>query len=141
MNTFDFQISQLAFYLTVIFRIATAIIFLKFIIPLQIKENSVKNGLRTLRKELLISGITIFLINTVGLSLIVFKQIFNDDITNFLTDGITIFNSLGFLVIAYLKYEIYHSQYTPKNKQLHARIEQYEKSKLKDKKKGGEKHG
>lgn len=140
MSNFHFELSQLEILVNLFIRVATAIIFLCFIIPLQIKEARVKNGLRLLRRELLVSGMTIFFINTVGLSIILFKYVFDDGVVQAATSVITLFNSLGFLVIAAMKYHMYHQQYTPENKRRHARIEQLEVEEEEQKRKEVKKH-
>lgn len=120
------EISQLSLAFNIVVRIVTAIIFLKFIIPLQFKEAQVKNGLLRLRYELLASGIIMFLVNTVGLSIIIFQYFFPENIVNQFANLVTIFNTLGFLMIALIKYKIYHTKYTPAQKKLHEKFNRME---------------
>ena len=55
----------LASAISILMRLATGVILLFFVIPLQKKEADVKNGLRTLRKQLLLSGVILLTVNTV----------------------------------------------------------------------------
>lgn len=127
MNSLTFTFSNISIIISVVLRIITGIMLLAFVIPLQIKQAGVKNGLRSLRKALLISGILLFLVNTVGLLIIVSKPFFDTSTNRMITDFIAIFNSIGFLIIAYIKYQIYHEQYTPTNIKLHEKVERQEK--------------
>lgn len=129
MNNLIIELSELQITVNIIIRIITAVIFLCFIIPLQIKEARVKNGLAVLRLELLVSGIILFFVNTFGLSVIVLRYLFGDSVVQKVTEFITIFNSIGFLFIACIKFHIYHREYTPENKQIHATMERLKENK------------
>jgi hypothetical protein len=111
---------------SVAIRMVTAFLFLAFIIPLQVKESKVQNGLRTLRTQLLISGVTLFIINTAGIALLVARPFVSDGGFRTATDALALINSVGFFVVAYVKYQIYHQSYTPANKELHHRMEESE---------------
>ena len=141
MSNLTLQLDTITVIVNVVIRIVTAILFLTLIIPLQVKEAGVKNGLRLLRKELLLSGIIIFLVNTIGLLTIVIKYFFGDVAVQTSTPIITLFNSIGFLAIGFIKLNIYHQQYTPENKRIHTMIAQHEipikKKTVHRKKKGG----
>lgn len=129
------EVSQLSIIVNVVLRVITALIFAWFIIPLQIKQVNVKNGLRLLRIELLVSGIILFLINTIGLAIIVVRPLVDPVQLRQFTDFIALFNSVGFLVIAAIKFQIYRSQYTPENILLHEHMERIEVANKKQKKK------
>lgn len=124
MSGLHIDISNLSIALNTIVRLLTAFIFLKFIIPLQFKETKVKNGLRKLRYQLLITGIILFHINTIGLIIIIIRFL-KIDVTTAST-VVTYFNTFGFLFIALVEYQIYHRRYTPKQKELHAKFEEME---------------
>jgi hypothetical protein len=125
----NLEISQFVLIVTVAVRILTAFLFLAFLIPLFIKEAKVKNGLRTLRYQLLTTGMIIFFVNTSGL-LIIVGRYFGMNLVN-LTDIVSYINTFGFLIYAIIKIRIYTQQYTPENKLYHAqreRIEEREKT-------------
>lgn len=129
MSNITFEVTEIQIILNTAIRIVTAFLFLAFIIPLQIKEAQVKNGLLILRRELLVSGVIMFLVNTIGLTIILLRYFFGDAILKPAIEIISLFNSIGFLIIASIKYHIYNSQYTPENKRLHAKIDRLERSK------------
>lgn len=120
MNLFQFEFSEFTILLNAVVRIVTAFVFLIFILPLLFKESRVKNGLRVLRVEMLMSGSIIFFINTIGLIVIVFRigNIPTQAITNF----VTYFNTFGFLLYAILQLRIYTQKYTPDQKKLHEKF-------------------
>lgn len=135
----NFTISTIPLFINVGIRLVTAFIFLAFLIPLIFKEATVKNGLKALRIQLLLSGLLIFFINTVGLLIIVFRYIGFD--VKLMTDLVTYLNTVGFLAYALIGLRVYTQKYSEENKRLHAKFEQIEvqekekrKTKLKKKK-------
>lgn len=122
----ELEISNISIIIAVVFRLVAAIIFLAFIIPLQIKQVQVKNGLRKLRYELLTTGIVIFLINTVGLGLVAAKFFVSPEVIQRLTDILTILNTAGFLTVAIIQFNVYHHRYTPEQKKLHEEFNKME---------------
>lgn len=129
------EFSQISIIINVILRLITAFIFIWFIIPLQIKQADVRNGLRLLRTELLVSGVILFLINTIGLGIIIVKPFTDPKQLSLFTDFIALFNSVGFLIVAAIKFQIYHSQYTPENILMHQHFERIEVAHKKEKNK------
>jgi len=98
--------------------IATIIIVWQ-IIPLQIKENKIKNGLRRLRAELLIMDFTLLITNLLSMLLIITSKGFipiNSVI-------LQVVNSVAILVFAIVLYLIYNEQYTPESKEIHRRVD------------------
>jgi hypothetical protein len=132
-GNFTIELSQIGLIANVVLRVITAIIFIKFIIPLQIKQAHVKNGLKLLRTELLVSGIILFLVNTIGLGVIVVRPYVDPNQLRYFTDFIALFNSVGFFTVAIIKFQIYNSQYTPESILMHEKIEKLEKKKTKKK--------
>lgn len=124
------EFSELQVFVNVFFRVITAIIFIAYILPLMIREAGVKNGLKKLRIELLVSGFIIFFVNTAGLSIIVWRYLYGNEGLQSFTDIIALANTFGFLVIAVLKYTIYHQRYTPEQKELHEKLEKIEQKEL-----------
>jgi len=122
----NIEISQLSLTINTFIRITTAIIFLAFIIPLQWKEANVKNGLKKLRKQLLVSGLIIFHLNIIGLSVVLIKYVTGDSSLQGITEIVTLISSLGFFAIAIIEYQVYHQRYTPEQKKLHAEFEKME---------------
>jgi len=127
LNDFTISFSSIGIILSIIIRIITSIILLWLVIPLQIKQAQVKNGLKTLRKALLLSGLLLFLINTVGLIIIVIRPIANSATVKLVIDIASIINSIGFFSLGILWFLIYKQQFTDKNIKLHEKVEKQEK--------------
>lgn len=125
MSLLQLEFGLLSIIINVIFRIVTATLFVFFLIPLFFREARVKNGLRTLRFELLFTGTIIFCVNTFGLLIIVFRFLRWD--TALIADLVTYFNSVALLAYAIAKYIIYTQKYTPENKKLHEKFEKMER--------------
>lgn len=106
-------------------RIATFFILLLQIIPLQIREAGVKNGLGKLRILLLIMGFSLFVANTIALWLIFFT--FQNLGGSASTRLIQIASALFLLIPAIALYYIYHQQYTPEAKRVHVEVDKQEK--------------
>lgn len=101
------------------------IILLSQIIPLQIKEVGVKNGLGKLRILLLILGISLFIGNLIAFWLLVFTRVSlgGSAFTRLTQIGTALF----LLIPAIVLYLIYHQQYTPEAKKIHNRVDKAEK--------------
>lgn len=118
-------IIKFGLYISVIIRIIAFAILLFQIIPLQVKEAGVRNGLRKLRLLLLILGIGLFIGNAIALWLL-----FTTKITlggRFDTRFIQILSASFILMPSIALYLIYHLQYTPEAKEIHKRVEIAEK--------------
>ncbi len=129
MNGLELQYDEWAIIINVFIRLITVFIFLRYLIPLFVKEAQVKNGLKGLRYELLFTGLIIFFVNTTGIFIIVLRYLGVNIVLA--TNVVTYFNTIGFLVYALIKLRIYTQRYTPENKLLHEKIEKFEKSEMK----------
>ena len=109
--------------LALIVRAITTVVILWQIIPLQIKEVNVKNGLKRLRIELLIAGLTLLLTNSFSMLLIITTK--GTTPTNSIY--LQIINSFAILIFAIILYLIYHEQYTPISREVHKKIDIREK--------------
>lgn len=88
------------------------------VIPLQIKEALVKNGLITLRRQMLIGGVTISILSLVVLFTLlelVIKQVALPARTEFFQ----LLNAFSFFILATTYHKIYHQQFSPKQKHIH----------------------
>jgi len=132
MNNLQLEFSTITVVLNVAVRCFTAIIFMAFLLPLLLKEATVKNGLKQLRIEMLLSGTIIFLVNTVGLFIILFRFL-EADVQTF-SDFVTYFNTFGFLAYAIVKLRVYTQKYSPENKKLHEEFERIEAKKMAERK-------
>ena len=131
LSDFTISLNSLPIILALIIRVITSIILLALVIPLQYRQATVKNGLKTLRKALLFSGFLIFWVNTVGLVIIVIRPIAHPETVKFVTDFVSVLNIFGFFALAVLWLLIYRQQFTDINIKLHEKIEKEEKKKEK----------
>lgn len=112
-------------YLAMEIRIITFVILLILIIPLQIKEAGVKNGLGKLRILLLLVGFSLFIANAIALWLIIFTLTSLSGSAS--TRLIQIASALFLLIPSVALYFIYHSQYTLEAKKVHVEVDKQEK--------------
>lgn len=109
---------------SILIRIISCILIGIFLIPLQIKEANVKNGLRILRFQLLAGGIILFLTNIFSLAFLVLAM---DTPQKPLNALLQIINAIAFLVLSWIAMTIYRTQYTDEAKAYHAKIDKLEK--------------
>lgn len=115
------------FYFAVMLHIVAAILTLAFIIPLQVKEVGVKNGLRKLRKQLLIKGVLSFIVILAAIFALTGRYFLPDGALRSAVIIFVLAHAIGIVGKSYLDYLIYHQQYTPKSKEMHEKIESVER--------------
>lgn len=107
------------YLISVLALIIGCFIVLKFVVPLQIKQAGVKNGLKHLRRLLLIQGFTHLITGLIA------SYYLGRGAYRILTDGVTISvgNAVilgafcfGYLVLAISAYKIYHLKYIEEQK-------------------------
>jgi len=81
------------------------------IVPLQIKESRVKNGMQSLRRQLLIVGMTMLITNVVAVIAISLHILHLLDETTINT-VIEIVNAFSFFILAITFYIMYHIKFT-----------------------------
>lgn len=124
------EINNLLLYTATIFSAIAIVVIAFFIIPLQLKEAQVKNGLAKLRVQLLLYGVALVAIDSIMLYFLyrISAQVyFNSQVMPQMTTSVLlfVFSSLH-LSLAVIGYMIYHQQYTPEQKQFHAQIDKIE---------------
>jgi len=106
---FDYEITL--DLISLIMRVVAIMVTFLFIIPLQLKQAHVKNGLSKLRKQLLYMGTLFMALNLFGIIIVFFRLILTPGSYVFFTHFISIANALAFIGLAYFGYKIYHEQY------------------------------
>lgn len=107
--------------ISIILRCIALFNFLFFMIPLQIHEAKVQNGLRKLRVQLLIIGIILTLINSLSI-VFLFYDIFNLSVITSTGYALRLSNAIAIFILSYCLYIIYHQQYTDEHKEMIARV-------------------
>lgn len=125
------------FFLSVLIYIANFIIALFLVLPLLIKEVSVKNGLIKLRKQMLAEVMLYIVISLLSVILLLGRFIFGaSEISRYIIVTLIFITSLAsmFKIIIYRK--IYHQTFSNEQKRLHEIIESLEQQlKKKERKK------
>lgn len=120
------------YYLSIFLHIVALVIALAFVIPLQIKEARVKNGLKKLRKLMLMSGLTIIFLSVVSIIALSIPLVARgSEIARYISVTTVLLHSIGFLIFALIKRQIYREQYSTEQKEFHEEV-----AKLEDKKNG-----
>lgn len=127
MNTILYTI----FILSIITHVAAGIITAAFVIPLQVKQAGVKNGLRLLRKQMLAKGFLALFITVISIVVLTLRYIYDGDFLPYAITGLVLLHALGVLGKSVIDYEIYHHQYSPESKRMHEKIEAIEAGKAK----------
>ncbi len=112
-------------YTAVVIRVIIALLLIWQIIPLGIKEATVKNGLRQLRFQLLVVQIGLLAADLIALWLI-FETLEKVKET-ISTPIIQIISALFLLVPVVALYLVYHNQYTPESREVHRQVDIAEK--------------
>lgn len=139
---FNVEINIAVFVLSIVFRVAASYFYAR-VVYFAVKEVSVKNGLLRLRKQLVGTSSLMFFINIAGLVLLAIRPFVNPYWFALSTNALSLLNSIGFFVVAWIKNQIYTQNYTPEMRDHHDIIDKLEKGEVKlvmVKKKGGEKH-
>lgn len=119
-------ISHYGTEISIALRIFSTIILVLFVLPLQIKEANVKNGLHKLRLQMLFLGLTIIFVNIIA-SFILFDIIIRNLFISLNSKLLQMTNATAFVVLSIICSNIYHQQFTHEQKVLHEKIEKLEK--------------
>lgn len=117
------EIALIFYGLSIVAIVMAGIITISFVIPLQLKEAGVKNGLSTLRKQMLAKGFLHILIVIVAFLTLTMRHIIADlDVARVMISMLVLFFSLGLLGKSFIDSRIYRQQYTPESKRFHEEI-------------------
>lgn len=93
-----------------------------FVIPLQIKEAQVDNGLNQLRKQMLLKGLIGIIVGVISILCLSIRFAINGDLARYITVLLIFSYSLGNLAISLIDSKIYRQNYNEENKELHKKI-------------------
>lgn len=118
----------IVFVVSIIILLVAGVIYAAFVIPLQYKESKVKNGLTTLRHQMLTKGILALSVIVIAIFCLSARFIISDlpTLRYIMFIAILVF-CFGLLGKAIIDYQIYHQQFSPKSKALHEKIDKLEK--------------
>lgn len=106
----------------IVLHLSSAAIVAFFIIPLQVKEARVRNGLAKLRIQLLIFGVTVFSLGLLGAIILSTRFFISGSVAIYLTLFMIVLHGLGFLSLSVVGHRMYTQQYTDESKRLHEEI-------------------
>lgn len=113
-------------FIGLILRLLALAILIIYLIPLQIAEAKVKNGLKILRIQLLLVGIALIISNLFSIFLIIDTLITGAFESRFMSSLTQLLHGALFLALSILINSIYHSQYNEVNKERHSKIDRME---------------
>lgn len=117
---------------SIIIHILALIVHATYVIPLQIREARVQNGLKTLRILMLASGLTMVLISLITIFVLSMRFFVPaGDLSRYLAVSLILLHSIGFLVFALIKRKMYQQQYSIKQKELHSKMATLERNEKK----------
>lgn len=120
-------ILYIVFFISIILYIVAAILISAFVIPLQVEQAGVKNGLIWLRKTMLrkeFLSLVVIVASIVALTLRFFVK--DPVILRYIITSVIFIHSAGTLGKAVYDRAIYKHQYSELNKEMHKRIEKME---------------
>lgn len=106
----DLPVNNLGTGIALLLRVITAAIIIRYIIPLQIKEAKVVNGLAKLRRQMLISGFIFFATNLISLWFL-WELAIAPKAPPIQSQILQLINAIAFLAMSWIGYQIYHQQY------------------------------
>lgn len=118
----------IAFFIAIVLHVAAGVIITAFVIPLQVKQVGVKNGLRSLREQMLMKGFLSLTVIVASILALTLRYIIPDpEILRYVIVTLILVHAIGMLGKAIIDLKIYHGQYSQESKDLHARIDVLEK--------------
>jgi small-conductance mechanosensitive channel len=125
MNSLTFL--YIVYFTTIVVDVIAALITAAFVIPLQIKQNNVRNGLSRLRKQMLIKGVLSFAVIAFTIAALTARFFISElETLRYIIVTLILVQALGTLGKSIVDFQIYHTQYTEENKMKHAEIERLE---------------
>jgi hypothetical protein len=126
----ELQILYGIYFASVVVHIISLAVHLTWVIPLQIREAGVKNGLRKLRVLMLSSGLAFIVMDVISIIVLTLRFFIPEGpLLRYLIVGLIFMHSFSFLVFSFIKRTMYRQQYSEHQKNLHAKIEKLEEGK------------
>ena len=110
--------------LAILIRIVSCFVLVVYLIPLQVREAGVSNGLRLLRIQLLVAGLVLLFTNIVSIAFLFLALKGEQQPIN---DMLQVVNAIAFLVLSIITKNVYRTQYTDEAKDIHDKVDRAEK--------------
>ena len=117
----------IVFFISISLYVVAGVIITAFVIPLQVKEAGVHNGLRVLRKQMLLKGFLALVVAVASIVALTARFFIGDtDTLRYIITGVILLHAVGTLWKSWIDYKIYHQQYSPQSKEFHKKVEALE---------------
>jgi hypothetical protein len=134
LNDSSLTFLYIVFFIAILEYVIAEFITAAFVIPLQYEQSKVKNGLRILRKQMLIKGVLAFIVILASIMALTLRFFpFEEHVIRYIIVTMIAIHASGTLGKSYIDYRIYHQQYSEASKRLHEKFEKEEISQGKDK--------
>lgn len=117
----------LVYYVAIVVLIGAAIIVGSVLIPLQMKEAGVKNGLLKLRKRMLHEMVILLILCVTSVAALSLRFFIDGEVAKYTTVVLVLIFALGLISLAINKVMMYREQYSDESKDLHAKVALEEK--------------
>lgn len=114
------------YLISILILIVGVLINIAYILPLQIKQARVKNGLAMLRRLMLAQGFLNLLVGTLLISALTSRFFVHGEEARYIGVTLVLLISLGFLTFTSIWVAMYRQQFTPKQVELHEKIDEIE---------------
>lgn len=110
------------YLLCIVIAIATLMVTLLFVVPLQVKKAGVQNGLSSLRKKQLAKGVLSLLMSVITVFVLSSRFFLDGVIARYLNTILILFFTLFWFIREVIESSIYHTQFTEDQISLHRKI-------------------
>lgn len=110
------------YLLCIVIAIATLMVTLFFVVPLQVKKAGVQNGLSVLRKKQLAKGVLSLLMSVITVFVLSSRFFLDGVIARYLNTILILFFTLFWFIREVIESSIYHTQFTADQIDLHRKI-------------------
>lgn len=120
MNSLTFL--YIIYFLSIILLICGVLQNIVYLLPLQIKQARVRNGLASLRRLMLMQGFLNLIVGLVAIASLTSRFFISGDLARYVTVLLVLAFSLGFFTFTTIWVLMYKQQFTNTQKRLHDKI-------------------
>ncbi len=121
------QVLYAVYFLAIFIHVVALVNTALYVIPLQVKEARVKNGLAKLRILMLFSGVITILLSALSIIVLSLRFFIDGEVARYTIVSLVLLHSLGFLASSLITRKMYRQQYSEKQKLFHEKIDALER--------------
>lgn len=114
------------YFISIFLYVLTVIVTTAFVIPLQVKQAFVRNGLAILRRQLLFKGVLSLIVALVSILALTSRYFIDGELNRYVIVILILIHSTSTFGKSVIDLIVYHQQYSPENKLRHEKIEKME---------------